>query len=545
MLINCLSWAGVFRSAEGGKISSGRLTPPVKMAPNILAIDQGTTGTTAMVIGAGGRVLSRAYREIGQRYPQPGWVEQDPEEIYRSVIEAGRAAIRRARIGSRAVAAIGIANQRETFVLWDRARGRPVHPAIVWQCRRSAEICRRLAIREPEIIRRTGLVVDPYFSATKLRWLLDNRPGLRRRALRGELCFGTIDTWLVFRLSRGGAFVTDFTNASRTMLFNLERMSWDAAMLRLMRVPEEILPQVVESRGPMAEAAAGTLASHAIPIGALIGDQQAAMYGQGAVRAGDAKVTYGTGAFLLIHTGNRRVRSHERLITTTALTADGRPAYALEGSVFIAGAAIQWLRDELGLIRKASDSLSFALQSPSQSHPYLVPAFVGLGAPYWDSEARGAILGITRGTTRADIVRAALDSIAYQVADVARAMERDVGAPVRELRVDGGASANDYLMQFQADLLGRRIRRPVNTEATALGAAMLAGLAVGMWKSADELEVMRRTDRVFAPAMSPAKRAELLDGWHRAVARVLTRDRDRGPRVTARKQRSRLRNGRA
>ncbi|HUY19710.1 MAG TPA: glycerol kinase GlpK [Candidatus Binataceae bacterium] len=512
------------------------------MAQNILAIDQGTTGTTTMVIGAGGRVLGRAYREIGQRYPQPGWVEQNPEEIYQSVIEAGRAAIRRARIGSRAVTAIGIANQRETFVLWERTSGRPVHPAIVWQCRRSADICRRLASREAEIIARTGLLVDPYFSATKLKWLLDNHPDLRRRARRGELCFGTIDSWLVFRLTRGAVFVTDFTNASRTMLFNLERMDWDPAMLRLMRVPEELLPRVIASRGPLAEAAAGTLAAHPIPIAALIGDQQAAMYGQGAVRAGQAKATYGTGAFLLIHTGHRRVRSHERLISTTALTADGRPAFALEGSVFIAGAAIQWLRDKLGLIRKASDSLSFAHQSPSQSHPYLVPAFVGLGAPYWDSEARGAIVGITRGTTRADIVRAALDSIAYQVADVASAMERDVGVPVRELRVDGGASANDYLMQFQADLLGRRIRRPVLTEATALGAAMLAGLAVGTWKSPAALEALRRTERVFTPSMNPGTRAALLDGWHRAVARVLTGE--RGPRALVRKRRSRLRNRR-
>jgi len=496
------------------------------MAENILAIDQGTTGTTAMVIRADGEVLGRAYRAIAQRYPHPGWVEQDPEEIYRSALEAGKSAIRRAGIGTRSIAAAGIANQRETFVLWERKTGRPVYPAIVWQCRRSAEICRRLAGREAEIVRRTGLLVDPYFSATKLRWLLAERPDLRRRAMRGELRFGTIDTWLIFRLSRGASFVTDFTNASRTMLFNLTRRSWDAAMLRLFGVPEQMLPEAIESRGPIAEAAAGTLASHAITIGAVIGDQQAAMYGQGAVRAGDAKATYGTGAFLLMHTGKRRVRSRQRLVATIALDANGRPAYALEGSVFIAGAAIQWLRDELGLIRRAADSLEVAHQSRARSHPYMVPAFVGLGAPYWDSEARGAILGITRGTTRADIVRAALDSIAYQVADVVSAMEREIGAKVRELRVDGGAAANDYLMQFQADLLGRRIRRPSNTEATALGTAMLAGLAAGVWK-AEQLAAMRRTDRTFAPAMRPGLRAELLDGWHQAVARVLTGGRAR------------------
>jgi glycerol kinase len=493
------------------------------MTQHILAIDQGTTGTTAMVIGGDGRILSRAYRESAQRYPRPGWVEQDPEEIYRSVLEAGREAIRRARTGTRTIAALGIANQRETFVVWERRSGRPVHRAIVWQCRRSAEICRRLARHEPEIVRRTGLLVDPYFSATKLKWLLDERPALRQRARRAELCFGTIETWLIYRLSRGAAFLTDFTNASRTMLFNLARKEWDDAMLRLMGVPRAMLPAILSSRGPIAEAAPGTIAVHAIPVGAAIGDQQAALYGQGAVRAGQAKATYGTGAFLLIHTGKRCVRSRQRLIATIALDSKGHPAYALEGSVFVAGATIQWLRDQLGLIGRASESLALAHQSSGRTHPYLVPAFVGLGAPYWDSEARGAILDLTRGTTRADIVRAALDSIAYQVADVVAAMELDIGASIRELRVDGGAAANDYLMQFQADLLGRRIRRPLHTEATALGAGMLAGLAVGVWKSSRELEAMRRTARVFRPVMKPGLRSTLLDGWHRAVARVLTK----------------------
>src|SRR5579875_292130 len=503
------------------------------MAQSILAIDQGTTGTTAMVIGAEGEVLGRAYRQIAQSYPNPGWVEQDPEELYQSVLEAGKAAMRRARVSTRSISTLGIANQRETFVLWERNSGRPVYPAIVWQCRRSTEVCRRFARHEAEIVRRTGLLVDPYFSATKLKWLLTERPELRKRAMRGELCFGTIDSWLIFRLSRGAKFVMDFTNASRTMLFNIDKMIWDAAMLKMYGVSEQLLPELVESRGPIAETASGTLAAHAIPIGAVIGDQQAAMYGQGAVHAGEAKATYGTGAFLLVHTGKRRARSRHRLVATVALDADGHPSYALEGSVFIAGAAIQWLRDELGLIRRSAESLALAHQSPARSHPYMVPAFVGLGAPYWDSEARGAIVGITRGTTRADIVRAALDSIAYQVADVVTAMERDMGAPVKELRVDGGAAANDYLMQFQADLLGRRLRRPSNTEATALGAAMLAGVATGVWKPKD-LRAMRRTDRVFAPGMDNGMRAELLDGWHQAVGRVLTEPRFRARRRCAR-----------
>ncbi|MGH7907622.1 MAG: glycerol kinase GlpK [Candidatus Binataceae bacterium] len=492
------------------------------VARHVLAIDQGTSGATAVMVDGEGRVVSRAYREIRQFFPRPGWVEHDPEELYRSVIETGRQAISRAHVSPKDVAALGLANQRETFVVWERASGRPVCRAIVWQCRRSDGICRALRPREPLIARHTGLLADPYFSGTKLKWLLDSDTALRRRARRGELLFGTIDSWLIFRLSRGGAFVTDFTNASRTLLFNIERMNWDDTMLKMFGIPREMMPQVVASRGPIIDTAAGSLSAHAIPVGCIIGDQQAALYGQGAVRPGNVKVTYGTGAFLLMHTGAKRVHSRHRLIATVALDASGEPAYALEGSVFIAGAALQWLRDEIGVLAKASDSLKLARESRGLGQLYLIPAFVGLGAPYWDSEARGALLGITRGTNRADLVRAALESIAYQVADVMRALERDTGRRVRELRVDGGAAANDYLMQFQADILGRPISRPVVIEATAHGAAMLAGLAVGLWKSPRELEQMRKTERIFRPAMKPAMRERLLSGWREAVSRVLT-----------------------
>lgn len=490
------------------------------MAQAVLAIDQGTTGTTVMVLDAGGRILGRAYGEIRQFYPRPGWVEHDPEEIYRSVVRLSRRAIRAARVGAGGITAAGITNQRETFVVWERRSGRPVHRAIVWQCRRSAEICAALRPREAEVSRRTGLVIDPYFSGTKLKWLLDSRRDLRRRAARGELCFGTIDSWLTFRLSRGSAFITDFTNASRTMMLDLRSRSWDAAMLEMLGVPVEMLPAPAGSRGPLAEAAAGTLAPRAIPIGALIGDQQSALYGQRAVRPGEAKATYGTGAFLLMHTGGEPVASRNRLLTTLALGPAGESAYALEGSVFIAGAAIQWLRDELGLIGASADSERLARQSRERSHPYLVPAFVGLGAPYWDAEARGAIVAITRGTSRADLVRAALDSIAYQMRDVVAAMESDTGRRMRELRVDGGASANDYLMQFQADLLARPLRRPAMAETTVLGAAMLAGLATGLWRSPRELATLNRAGRTFRPAMRAPERERLVGGWREAVARV-------------------------
>ena len=496
------------------------------MARVILAIDQGTTGTTVIVVDSAGRVRSRAYGEVRQYYPQPGWVEHDAEQIYRSVLRLAREAITKAKISDTDLAGVGITNQRETFVVWERASGRPLHRAIVWQCRRSSDICASLREREAEIQSCTGLLADPYFAGTKLKWLLDNDRSLRRRAEKGDLCFGTIETWLIFKLSRGADFVTDYTNASRTMMLNLDRLEWDPAMLEMLGVPAAMLPTLVGSRGPIAEAARGTLCNRAIPIAAAIGDQQSALFGQGCVKFGDAKVTYGTGAFLLAHTGNRRIASHNRLLATSALDAAGAPAYALEGSVFIAGAAIQWMRDELSLIGTSAETFALACKSHDRTHPFVVPAFVGLGAPYWDSEARGAIFGLTRGTTRADLVRATLDSIAYQVADVLAAIENDIDGKIAELRADGGAAANDYLMQFQAGLLGRPVRRPAMLETTALGAALLAGLAVALWSSPNQVR-----DRIgghskrFKPAMKQSERNQLLALWHDAVSRTLTKSR--------------------
>jgi glycerol kinase len=492
------------------------------MAQFVLTIDQGTTGTTVLIIDQEGRIRGRAYGEIGQFFPRPGWVEHDPEEIFNSAVALSKRAIRSARVRDREIAGIGITNQRETFVVWERASGRPVGRAIVWQCRRSTDICDRLRAREPEIARRTGLIVDPYFSASKLKWMLDRDPRLRRRAGRGELCFGTVDSWLIFRLTRGQSHVTDFTNASRTMLFNLRARSWDPAMLEVFGVPPEMLPEPVGSRGPIAEAAQGTIAARAIPIGAAIGDQQSALFGQGAVTPGQAKVTYGTGAFLLMHTGDKIVRSRNRLLTTAALGPDGEPAFALEGAIFVAGAVVQWLRDGIGMVRTAADTAALALGAGDRTGTYLVPAMVGLGAPWWDANARGAIVGITRSTSAADIVRAALDSIAYQVWDVCRAMERDCGRPIADLRADGGAAANDYLMQFQADILSRPFRRAAMLEVTALGAAMLAGLACGVWRSATELDQLRGAGTLFRPRMKDSERKMLLQGWHDAVGRVLT-----------------------
>ena len=491
------------------------------MSDLVLAIDQGTTGTTVFAIDSGGRVRGRAYREIRQYYPRPGWVEHDAEEIARSAIALAKAALKGARAKTSDLRAVGITNQRETFVLWERRTGKPVHRAIVWQCRRSAEVCDSLRDRENEVAERTGLLIDPYFSGTKLKWLLDQQTALRVRAARGELCFGTIDTWLVYRLSKGATFVTDYTNASRTMMLNLERLEWDDAMLAMLGAPHEMLPALVGSRGPIADIAPGVLGPKAVPLGAMIGDQQSALFGQGAVHPGDSKSTYGTGAFLLMNTGGERVHSRNRLVATAALGPEGVNSYALEGSVFVAGAAIQWLRDGLGLLKRAPDSLELARKSLDRTQVYMVPAFVGLGAPYWDAAARGAIVGITRGTTRADLVRAALDSIAYQVRDVFAAMEQDTGRTMNELRADGGASMNPYLMQFQADLLGKPVRRPKMAETTALGAAMLAGLATGVWNSQGDLEIFHHGAKVFEPKMKAGERDVLLAGWRDAVARVL------------------------
>jgi len=493
----------------------------------ILAIDQGTTGTTAFVVDARGRIRGRAYAEVRQFYPKPGWVEHDPEEIYRSVVTLAKKAISAAKVSAAAIAGVGITNQRETFVVWERRSGRPVHRAIVWQCRRSAAICDALLERELEVSERSGLLIDPYFSGTKLKWLLDEKPELRERGARGELCFGTIDTWLVHKLSRGDEFVTDYTNASRTMMFNLARLEWDDEMLAMLGVPREMLPRSVSSRGPLAATAPGTIAPHAIPIAAIIGDQQSALYGQGAFAKGDSKATYGTGAFLLMNTGSQMVPSKNRLLTTAALGPAGESAYALEGSVFIAGAAVQWLRDGLKVVRTAADTEAEARASVAKNRdrtqPYVVPAFVGLGAPHWDANARGAIVGITRGTTRADIVRATLDSIAYQVRDVIVAMESDTGHPMSELRADGGATANRYLMQFQADILGKPVRRAKIADTTAMGAAMLAGLAMGVWKSPDEMLAIIKAADAFKPKMQTAERERLIAGWHEAVSRTLTK----------------------
>ncbi len=506
----------------GGGRSIGVISP--SMADHVLAIDQGTTGTTVLLVDARGRIRGRAYAEIRQYYPQPGWVEHDADEIYRSVLRLSRQAIGDARIDASAIASIGIANQRETFVVWERKNGRPLSRAIVWQCRRSAEICERLREQEAEITRRTGLLVDPYFSGTKLKWLLDHERGLRRRGERGEICFGTIESWLIYRLSRGAAFVSDFTNASRTLLLNLESRAWDEVICDKLDVPLAMLPQPVSSRGPLCETASGTIAARPVPVGAAIGDQQSALFGQGCVSAGDAKVTYGTGAFLLMHTGTERVDSQNRLLTTLALGKTGEPAFALEGSVFIAGAAVQWLRDQLGLIAKSSDTLALARKSHNRSELYVVPAFVGLGAPYWDSRARGAIVGITPDTNKADVVRATLDSIGYQVHDVVAAMQNDTGRRIAELRVNGGAAVNDYLMQFQADLLQCPVRRPRMAETTALGAALLAGIAAGIWHDADELTSLAKGARLFKPQMSVTERDQLVAGWHTAVNRVRSKE---------------------
>lgn len=481
--------------------------------PSILALDQGTTGSTALVIHEDGNVLGRGYREFTQHFPEPGWVEHDAEEIFQVTVEAAREAVKEA---GEVPAGIGITNQRETVVVWERKTLRPVQHAIVWQDRRTTARCRELkkSGHEQTVRERTGLVIDPYFSATKLEWILRDEE-LKRRALAGELAFGTIDSWLVARLTGGAAHVTDHTNASRTMLYNLDRGDWDPELLELFGVPREVLPELVASGQVVGEVVKEHLGA-VMPIAGIAGDQQAALYGQGCVTAGQAKNTYGTGAFLLVHTGDQRPPTAEGLLTTVAAGPKGEPEFALEGSIFIAGAAVQWLRDGLGILEKASDSEEMARSVPDNGGVYFVPAFVGLGTPHWEPNARGTITGLTRGSSRAHLVRAALESMAYGTADLLDAMEQRGGLEVPELRVDGGASQNDWLMQFQADMLGRAVERPDMVETTALGAAGLAGVTLGIWKGPEDLLSHRQFER-FEPSMSDERREELRAGWERAV----------------------------
>jgi glycerol kinase len=486
----------------------------------VLALDQGTTSSRAIVFDETGGARATAQAEFRQLFPQPGWVEHDAEEIFRTQLDVAREAIANARVRSRDIAAIGITNQRETTVLWDRATGAPLANAIVWQDRRTADECARMkaAGLEARIAAKTGLVLDPYFSGTKLAWLLDHVPGTRARAEAGELAFGTIDSWLVWKLTAGRLHVTDPTNASRTLLFDIKQGRWDDELLALLRVPRAVLPEVRSSSEVVGETAPELLDT-AIPIAGIAGDQQAALFGQACHAPGQAKNTYGTGCFTMLHTGNERIASRHGLLTTRAASTAQAPEYALEGSVFIGGAVVQWLRDGLGLIRSSREIEGLAASVPDAGGVFLVPAFAGLGAPYWDAYARGTMVGMTRGTSAAHVARAALESIAFQSADVLIAMQRDAEIDLAELRVDGGAAANDLLMQFQADLLGVSVVRPRELETTALGAAYLAGLAVGVWQSRQEIAAQWQQGRAFESRMSRDEAESRLADWRRAVER--------------------------
>jgi glycerol kinase len=496
----------------------------------VLAIDQGTTGSTALVMAADGTLLGRAYREFTQYYPQPGWVEHDPEEIWQVSRTAMAEALSDARIEASELRAIGITNQRETTVVWDRRSGLPVHNAVVWQSRQSAGICESLKAEglEPLFRERTGLVIDAYLSATKIRWILDRDPRLQAQAESGELCFGTIDSWLLWKLTggradRGALHRTDPTNASRTLLYDIHERCWDPELCALLDIPAPMLPEVRPSSGVFGETDHLEGIPAGVPVAGIAGDQQAALYGQGCWEPGQAKNTYGTGCFLLMNMGLRHPVSHHGLLTTICCDAQGAPAYALEGSIFIAGAALQWLRDELRIIDDPAETDALANALPDNAGVYLVPAFAGLGAPYWDMDARGALLGLTRGSGRAHLARAALEAIAYQTRDIVEAMNLDSDIELTELRVDGGASRSDFLLQFQADMLGVTVDRPKLVETTAAGSAYLAGLAVGFWKSPAELDQLRRTDCRFEPAMDASERERQYAGWKEAVERVRSR----------------------
>lgn len=484
----------------------------------IMALDLGTTSCRCIIFDKNGRICSAAQKEFTQYFPQPGWVEHDAEEIWATQTGLMYEAMSKIDITINEIAGIGITNQRETTVLWDKETGRPVHKAIVWQCRRTAGYCDELKnLGMGEFFRsKTGLVLDAYFSATKLRWLLDNAAGARERAEKGELLFGTVDSWIIWKLTGGKVHVTDYSNASRTMLFNIHTLKWDEEILRVLKIPQQILPEVKPSSHVYGYTDS-KLFGREVPIAGAGGDQQCALFGQTCFERGEVKNTYGTGGFMLMNTGTAPVNSHNGLVTTIAWGVDDKVEYALEGSIFVAGAAVQWLRDELGLIRDAAESEVLAKSVPDANGCYVVPAFVGLGAPYWDQYARGAIVGLTRGVNCNHIVRATLESIAYQVNDVLTAMQEDSGMPITSLRVDGGACDNDFLMQFQADILNTSVVRPYCIETTAMGAAYLAGLAVGYWRSKEEILANHVIAAEFKPQMGQAKRESLLQGWHNAV----------------------------
>jgi glycerol kinase len=487
--------------------------------PYILALDQGTTSSRAILFDHAGQIVNLAQKEFRQYYPQPGWVEHDAEEIWSSQYGVLAEVLAKKNIGTKDIAAIGITNQRETTIVWERASGRPIYPAIVWQDRRTAAYCDQLKEQghSKMIQERTGLVIDAYFSATKLKWILDNVPGARTKAEKGELAFGTVDSWLVWQLSAGQLHITDSTNASRTLLLNIHTGQWDAELLRLFTIPSAMLPEVRQSSEVYGHSGSIVAPASGIPIAGIAGDQQAALFGQLCTRPGMVKNTYGTGCFMLMHTGAQAVQSKNNLLTTIAWQIGGRLEYALEGSIFIAGAVVQWLRDGLHLIRSSGDVEALAAQVGDTEGVYMIPAFAGLGAPHWNQYARGSLFGMTRGSNQAHIARAALESIAYQTYDVLKAMEADSGIPIAELRVDGGATANGLLMQFQSDILQVPVIRPVVTETTALGAAYLAGLAVGYWDSTDSIQEQWKVDRRFEPSMDATRVAGLLKGWQRAV----------------------------
>ncbi len=484
----------------------------------ILSLDQGTTSSRAIIFNQRGTIIAVAQKEFTQIFPQPGWVEHDANEIWSTQLGVAAEAISKAGLTVENIAAIGITNQRETTVVWERATGKPIYNAIVWQDRRTAPFCDELKSKKLDKIiqQKTGLVVDAYFSATKIKWILDNVEGARKKAENGELCFGTIDTWLLWNLTKGQIHATDVSNASRTMLCNIHTLHWDGELQKIFDIPGNMLPQI-RSSSEVYGTTQNILSAKNIPIAGIAGDQQSALFGQLCTQPGMVKNTYGTGCFMLMNTGEKPVTSNNNLLTTVAWKVNGITHYALEGSVFIAGAVVQWLRDGLGIINKSADVEALAAKVNSNEGVYVVPAFTGLGAPHWNPDARGTIVGLTRGSTASHIARAALESIAYQTMDVLKAMEADSGITIKELRVDGGATANDLLMQFQSDILNTKVLRPTVTETTALGAAYLAGLAVGYWKSIDDIQQQWQIDKIFTPEMNDEKRNELTAGWQKAV----------------------------